>query len=64
MAADGKIYLFSENGDALVLRAGRKPQVLARNKLSGHFIASPAIADGRLFVRSDVELIAIGKPSE
>ena len=63
VAADGKIYLFGENGGALVLRAGRKPEVLARNKLTGHFVASPAIADGKLFVRSDTELIAIGKPS-
>ena len=64
VAADGKIYLFSESGEALVLRAGRKPEVLARNKLNEHFIASPAIADGKLFVRSDLNLIAIGKRKE
>ena len=64
VAADGKIYLFSESGEALVLRAGRKPEVLARNKLNEHFIASPAIADGKLFVRSDLNLIAIGKRTE
>ncbi len=64
VAADGKVYLFSESGEALVLRAGRAPEVLARNKLSEHFIASPAIADGKLFVRSDTDLIAIGKREE
>jgi outer membrane protein assembly factor BamB len=59
IAADGKIYLFSENGEALVLRAGRTPQVLARNKLDIRVIASPAISDGRIFVRGDGQLVAI-----
>ena len=63
VAADGKIYLFSESGDALVLRAGRESEILARNKLSEHIIASPAIANGKLFVRSDAYLIAIGTGS-
>ena len=64
VAADGKIYFFSESGDALVLRAGREPEILARNKLSEHIIASPAIANGKLFVRSDVNLVAIGTGAE
>ncbi len=63
VAVDGKIYLFSESGDALVLRAGRESEILARNKLSEHIIASPAIANGKLFVRSDAYLIAIGTGS-
>jgi len=57
--ADGKIYLVSENGETLVLRAGRKPEVLARNKLDMRVIASPAIADGRIFIRGDRHLVAI-----
>jgi outer membrane protein assembly factor BamB len=60
VAADGKIYFFSESGDGLVLKAGRQAQVLARNELSEHIIASPAIAGGKLFIRSDRNLIAIG----
>jgi outer membrane protein assembly factor BamB len=57
--ADGKIYLLSENGETLVLRAGRTPQVLAKNKLDMRVIASPAIADGRIFIRGDRHLVAI-----
>ena len=57
--ADGKIYLVSENGETLVLKAGRTPQVLARNKLDMRVIASPAIADGRIFIRGDRHLVAI-----
>lgn len=57
--ADGKIYLASENGETLVLRSGRTPQVLAKNKLDMRVIASPAISDGRIFIRGDRQLIAI-----
>ena len=31
VGAAGKIYLLSETGEMLVLRAGRKPEVIARN---------------------------------
>ncbi len=61
VAGDGKVYLASETGETVVLRAGRKPEILARNKLNTHIVASPAIARGRLFLRGDDELIAIGR---
>jgi outer membrane protein assembly factor BamB len=61
VAGDGKIYLASETGETVVLRAGRKPDILSRNRLDTHIVASPAIARGRLFFRGDDELIAVGK---
>ena len=61
VAGDGKVYLLSETGETVVLQAGRTPKVLARNTVDGHFVASPAIAGGRLFLRADDRLIAIGK---
>jgi outer membrane protein assembly factor BamB len=61
VAGDGKVYLASESGEVVVLRAGRKPDVIARNKIDAHVVASPAVAGGRLFLRGDDELIAIGK---
>jgi outer membrane protein assembly factor BamB len=60
VAADGKIYLAGESGDVVVLKAGRKPAVIARNRISGRILASPAIAAGRIFIRTDDELVAIG----
>jgi outer membrane protein assembly factor BamB len=59
VAADGKIYLAGENGETLVLRSGRTPDVLARNKLNLRVIASPAISGGRIFFRGDKELVAV-----
>ena len=61
IAGDGKVYLVSETGETVVMQAGRTPKVLARNTVEGHFVASPAIAGGRLFLRADDRLIAIGK---
>jgi outer membrane protein assembly factor BamB len=61
IAGDGKIYLLSETGEAIVLRAGRQPAVLERNALGYRLVASPAVSDGQFFLRSDDYLLAIGK---
>jgi outer membrane protein assembly factor BamB len=61
VAGDGKVYLSSEDGETIVLAAGRTPSILARNRLNARQLASPAISGGRLFIRSDQALFAIGK---
>ena len=61
IAGDGKVYFVSETGETVVFRAGRTPQVLSRNALDAHIVASPAVARGRIFLRGDDELIAIGR---
>jgi len=61
VAADGKVYLVSETGETIVLRAGRKAEVLARNDIGERTLASPAISQGRLFIRTDDHLFCIGK---
>jgi outer membrane protein assembly factor BamB len=59
VAGDGKIYLASETGETFVLRAGKTPEVLSVNDLSERLIASPAISQGRLFLRSDRTLFSV-----
>ena len=61
VAGDGKIYFVSETGETIVLKAGRTPEVLARNDLGERLIASPAISSGQLFIRSDNQLFAVGR---
>jgi outer membrane protein assembly factor BamB len=61
VAGDGKVYLVSEDGETIVLAAGRRPKILARNRLNARQLASPAIAGSRLFFRSDNVLYAVGK---
>ena len=60
VAADGKIYLLNEEGETIVLLAGRDPKILARNELNERCLASPAISGGQIFIRSDQHLICIG----
>ena len=55
------MYLFDETGETVVLAAGRDPLVLARNDLGVRTIASPAVSDGRIYVRTDSQLIDIGE---
>jgi outer membrane protein assembly factor BamB len=61
VGGDGKVYMVSETGETFVLRAGRAPEILAQNNLGERLIASPAISGGRLFLRSDGTLFAVGK---
>ncbi len=61
VAGDGKVYLLSETGEMFVLRAGRKPEVLAKNELGERFLASPAVGGGRIYLRGDGVLFGVGK---
>jgi outer membrane protein assembly factor BamB len=60
VAGDGKVYFVSETGAVVVIGGGRQPEVLARNEMGERLIASPAIAGGQIFLRSDDRLFAIG----
>ena len=60
--ADGNIYFQSEKGEATVIKAGRKYVELARSQFPGQrTLASYAIADSSLFIRTDKSLYRISK---
>ena len=61
VAADGRIYFPSEDGDVHVIAAGDEYKLLASNPLGEILMASPAISDGMIFVRSVSSLFGIGK---
>ena len=61
VAADNKIYLASEEGVVVVLDGGEELKVLARNKLDGQIMATPAIVDGKIYVRTENQLYAFGR---
>ncbi|MGH9657843.1 MAG: PQQ-binding-like beta-propeller repeat protein [Bryobacteraceae bacterium] len=52
VAADGKIYAISQAGKASVIKAGPEWEILALNDLGDECHATPAIADGKLYVRT------------
>ena len=59
--ADGKIYITNEDGLTTVVAAGPKFEVLAENPLNDYVLSSPAISDGRIYIRTGQHLYAIGK---
>jgi outer membrane protein assembly factor BamB len=61
VAADHKIYIASEEGVVTVLDAGEALKVLATNKLDGAIMATPALVDGNIYVRTESQLYAFGK---
>jgi len=62
VAADGKLYLPSEDGDVLVVRAGPRFELIATNSMGQPLMATPAISDGLLLVRGERDLFAVGGP--
>lgn len=59
VAADGKIYFSSEDGDVYVVKAGRTFELLAKNPLGDYAMATPAISEGRLYFRTGKSIVAI-----
>ncbi|HJP95558.1 MAG TPA: PQQ-binding-like beta-propeller repeat protein [Pyrinomonadaceae bacterium] len=61
VASDGKIYLSSEDGDVFVVKAGPKYELLAKNPVGEVMMATPAISDGLVIVRTISNLYAFGE---
>jgi outer membrane protein assembly factor BamB len=60
VAADGKIYIVGREGIGLVVQAGKQFKILSSNELKETTYASPAIADGKLYIRTWKHLWCIG----
>lgn len=62
VAGDGKVYCLNETGVTTVLKADADEfEVLATNDLGEETLATPAIANGCLFIRTDKALYCVGK---
>ncbi len=61
VAWEDKILLSGEEGDFFVVQAGPEHKVLAQSSIDERVIASPAVAHGRLYIRSEEHLYAIGR---
>jgi outer membrane protein assembly factor BamB len=61
--ADGRIYLLNENGETTVIAPGTKYQELAKNKVEGRTLASLAVSNRAIFLRSDKHLYRIEEGS-
>lgn len=62
VAADGKIFVASEEGKIVVLRAVPDWEILSINNLDEETFATPAILDGRIYLRTRIALYCFQKP--
>ncbi|MCP4262583.1 MAG: PQQ-like beta-propeller repeat protein [Planctomycetes bacterium] len=62
--ADGKIYLSGKEGIVSVIAAGRNFQLLAENRFEANFIASPAVAEDSIILRSLTHLYCVAEEYE
>jgi outer membrane protein assembly factor BamB len=61
VAGDGKVYVASESGVVVVCKDGDKFEVLERNDLEEPVKATPALADGKIYLRTATHLYAFGE---
>jgi outer membrane protein assembly factor BamB len=61
VAGDGKVYVASQRGVVVVFAAGDKLKVLARNDLGETIQATPALVDGKLYIRTEKQLYVFGE---
>jgi outer membrane protein assembly factor BamB len=63
VAADNKIYFVAQGGSVSVIKADGNWEILAVNNLDDECFATPAIADGRIYIRTRSTLYCFGKSS-
>ena len=60
VAVDGKVFFTNDNGTTFVVRAGPEFELLHTNDIGASTLASPALVGGRWYIRTEVELLAVG----
>jgi outer membrane protein assembly factor BamB len=61
IAMDGKLLIMSQDGDTFVIKAGPVHELIRTNALGEPISASAAVSQGRMFIRGDRHLFAIGR---
>ena len=62
VSTGGRIYFANEDGILAVIRAGKDWDLMASNDLGEPLFATPALADGRIYVRGQTSLFSFGAP--
>ena len=61
VAANGKLYLSSEDGDVFVVKAGRQYELLSRNTMGQPLMSTPALTEGMLILRGENAIYALSE---
>lgn len=60
LTANGLVYFTADDGNIAVVRPGEELDIVSKNPLGEYCWSSPAISDGRIYVRGEHHLFAIG----
>ena len=60
VTANGLVYFTTDDGETIIMRASRHPEIVQKNQLGESIFASPAISEGELFIRTEENLFCIG----
>lgn len=61
VSANNLVYLTTDDGETLVIKAAREAKVVQTNKLGEQVFASPAISDGKIYLRGEKHLFCISQ---
>jgi outer membrane protein assembly factor BamB len=61
VVVNDKVFFTNDEGETFVLRAGPKFELMHVNSMGEGILASPALVDGRWYIRTDKSLVAIGR---
>jgi hypothetical protein len=61
VAYQGLIAMTSQDGDTYMIKAGPKHEIVRINTIDEPVYSSSALANGRVYIRSEKHLYAIGK---
>ncbi len=64
VSANGLVYVLSDKGEMTVVRPGAEYEAVARNEIAEEANASPAISEGRMYLRGDKHLFCIGSAAD
>lgn len=60
VTAGGLVYFTTDDGETIIMRASRTPEIVHSNKLGESVFASPAISGGKIYIRTEGHLFCIG----
>ena len=60
-AADGNVYAISQKGTVTLFNGSSAPEVVAQNEMGESVMSTPAVVDGRIYMRTEKRLMCFGK---
>lgn len=64
LCAESRVYYFAQDGRTTVVKADKQFEKLAENRIKGPLVATPAVMDGTMFLRTEAGLYRVGSSDQ